>query len=56
MAEQYEMEWIETSAKEDSNIDKVFEKLTEKVLEKIDIEGQAKDSIPIEKHKEHSRQ
>ena len=47
MAEQYNIEWIETSAKEDSNIEKVFEKLTERIMERPNFEVGVKDTIPI---------
>lgn len=53
LAASFEIDWIETSAKDDSNIEKVFEKLTEKVMEKVDIEAPIKETIPIQKHKQN---
>ena len=53
LAAQYEIDWIETSAKDDSNIEEVFEKLTEKVMEKVDIEAPIKETIPIQKHQQN---
>lgn len=36
LADKFELEWLETSAKDDCNIEKVFERLSELVIEKHD--------------------